>query len=116
MGALVSVKSTQPNWVEISLSQNHSYKTGFLPKCHIVKINHKVKDWVFFAEQLVNTPYRWGGRDTIGIDCSALLQLSYQTFGENIARNTNEQNKIKKKYVKDLNNLDRGYVIFGEAM
>ena len=31
---------------------------------------------------LINTPYKWGGRDTIGIDCSALLQLSYENYGE----------------------------------
>ena len=61
-----------------------------LVTCHSVILldyNHKVKDWVVMAEQLEGTPYRWGGRDTIGIDCSALLQLSYQTYGEMIPRN-----------------------------
>ena len=53
-----------------------------------------------------------GGRDTIGIDCSALLQLSYQTYGENIPRNTSQQVKLKKKRIKDINNLKRGCVIF----
>ena len=70
---------------------------GYLPSSHIVVCENKVKDWVSMAQQLEGIPYRWGGRDTIGIDCSALLQLSYQTYGEMIPRNTSEQVKLKKK-------------------
>ena len=73
-----------------------------MPTKHIVKLDHKVKDWVEVAQLLEGTPYKWGGRDTIGIDCSALLQLSYQTYGENIPRNTSQQVKLKKKNIKIL--------------
>ena len=73
-----------------------------MPSNHIVEIHHKVKDWVATAQKLEGTPYKWGGRDTIGIDCSALLQLSYQTYGEIIPRNTSEQIKLKKNHVKDV--------------
>ena len=83
-----------------------------MPSKHIVSLDHRVKDWVAIAELSLGTPYRWGGRDTIGIDCSALLQLSYQTYGEDIPRNTSQQVKLKKKYVKDINNLKRGCVVF----
>ena len=57
------------------------------------------------AQLLENTPYRWGGRDTIGIDCSALLQLSYQTYGEILPRNSSQQIKLKKKIVQDISEL-----------
>ena len=29
---------------------------------------------------MLEIPYKWGGRDTIATDCSALIQLSYQTW------------------------------------
>jgi cell wall-associated NlpC family hydrolase len=64
------------------------------------------------AQLLEGTPYKWGGRDTIGLDCSALLQLSYQTYGETIPRNTSQQIQLKKKNIKNINDLKRGCVIF----
>ena len=69
-------------------------------------------DWVSIAQQLEGTPYRWGGRDTLGIDCSALLQLSYQTYNQNIPRNTSEQVALDKEQVNDIKNLKRGCVVF----
>ena len=50
----------------------------------------------------------------MGIDCSALLQLSFQTFGENIPRNTIEQIKLDKEQIEDRKNLERGFVVFWE--
>ena len=67
------------------------------------------------AQLLEDTPINGEGRDTIGLDCSALLQLSYQTYGESIPRNTSEQVKLKKKNVKSINDLKRGCVIFWEG-
>ena len=112
MGSQLSVKSLQHNWAEVYLSQYHDHKTAFIPRTHIVEINHRLEDWVSSAEKLIETPYKWGGRNTIGIDCSALLQLSYQTFGENIPRNTNEQSKLPKQVITNIKDLNRGYVIF----
>ncbi len=111
LGAKLPVINIQSEWAKVSLDSNDK-QFGYVPSRHLISINHKVKDWVAIAEQLVGTPYKWGGRDTIGLDCSALLQLSYQTFGENIPRNTSEQIKLQKSYIKDLKNLKRGCVVF----
>ena len=67
------------------------------------------------AEQLEGIPYRWGGRDTLGVDCSALLQLAYQTYGEKIPRNTSQQVKLEKRNIHNFENLERGCVIFWEG-
>lgn len=56
-----------------------------------------------------------GGRDTVGIDCSALLQLSYQTYGEDIPRNTSDQFNLQKPNISDHDSLRRGYVIFWDG-
>ena len=83
-----------------------------MPSSHIVSLDHRVEDWVAIAELSLGTPYKWGGRDTIGIDCSALLQLSYQTYGEDIPRNTSQQVKLEKKHIRDVDHLKRGCVVF----
>ena len=64
------------------------------------------------AEKLIGTPYVWGGRNSIGLDCSALLQLSYQTYGENIPRNSIDQSLLSKEIIKNKNEIKRGFVIF----
>jgi len=111
LGAQLVVNNIQSEWAEVSL-YNNKIQCGYVPSKHIVNLNHKVKDWVAIAELSLGTPYKWGGRDTIGIDCSALLQLSYQTYGEIIPRNTSQQVQLKKKCIKDIDDLKRGCVVF----
>ena len=111
LGAQLVIDNIQSEWAEISLYNNKT-QVGYVPSKHIVSLDHRVKDWVAIAELSIGTPYKWGGRDTIGIDCSALLQLSYQTYGENIPRNTSQQVKLKKKYIKNIEDLKRGCVVF----
>ena len=71
MGAKILVENTNSDWAEISFCYDNKMQTGYVPTKHIVKLDHKVKDWVEIAQILEGTPYKWGGRDTIGIDCSA---------------------------------------------
>lgn len=111
LGSQLAVNNIQSEWAEISF-HNNSTQVGYVPTKHIVSLDHRVKDWVSIAELFEGTPYKWGGRDTLGIDCSALLQLSYQTYGEVIPRNTSQQVKLKKKHVKDIDDLKRGCVVF----
>ena len=79
---------------------------------HIIKIGKIINDWVRIAEKLIGTPYVWGGRNSIGLDCSALLQLSYQTYGENIPRNSIDQSLLKKEIIKNKSLLKRGHAVF----
>ena len=111
LGAKLFINNIKSNWAEVSLC-NTQKKVGYIPSNHIVSLDHKVKDWVSVAELCVGTPYKWGGRDTLGIDCSALLQLSYQTYGEDIPRNTSQQIKVKKKNLWNIQDLKRGCVVF----
>ena len=111
LGAKLLIQNIHSEWAEVCL-YNKEVQFGYLPSSHIVCLNHKVADWVAIAELLVGTPYKWGGRDTVGLDCSALLQLSYQTYGEDIPRNTSQQIKLNKRIIRDIESLKRGCVIF----
>ena len=115
IGAKLAVKIIKDDWAEVYLSDKHFYETAYVPSKHIVIMDNKVKDWVAIAEQLLGTPYKWGGRDTMGIDCSALIQLSCEAYGENIPRNTIDQLKTNKKIITNINNLNRGCVVFWEG-
>ena len=115
MGAKLYIEKIKSNWAKTFLYSGNNSQVGYIPSKHLVDIDHKVKDWVKIAEQLEGTPYKWGGRDTLGIDCSALLQLCYETFGEILPRNTSDQVKVNKKVINDFNQLDRGKVIFWQG-
>lgn len=111
LGAQVFVKKIYKSWAKICLS-DPNYKSAYIPRNHIIKIGENIIDWVAIAEKLIGTPYVWGGRNSIGLDCSALLQLSYQTYGENIPRNSNEQAMLKKEIIENELELKRGYIVF----
>ena len=40
------------------------------------------------AEQQIGTPYRYGGADTKGFDCSGLVYFAYSSAGKQVARTT----------------------------
>ena len=112
LGSQISVESFSNYWAKITLPNQYKIINGFIPKNHLVPINHILEDWVIVAENLVETPYIWGGRDTLGLDCSALLQLSCQTNGKYLPRNTIDQLNINGEIITNINDLKRGSVVF----
>ena len=48
-------------------------------------------DYVAVAETFLHVPYLWGGRTSLGIDCSALVQLSLMVAGVPAPRDTDMQ-------------------------
>lgn len=61
-----------------------------------------------FIDQWMGTPYRFGGLDHDGIDCSGLsFLLQQQVYGINIPRTTGQQVQIiKRKYEEELQEGD----------
>ena len=115
LGAKININDINGKWAKTEIYSKSSKRFAYIPIGHLVKLGDKIDDWVSIAENLLDTPYKWGGRDTLGIDCSALIQLSYEAYGQIIPRNTNEQVKINMKTIKNLNNLSRGCVVYWEG-
>jgi cell wall-associated NlpC family hydrolase len=42
-------------------------------------------------EQVMGTPYLWGGSSTFGFDCSGLVQFIFGLFGIRLPRNSSDQ-------------------------
>ena len=48
-------------------------------------------DFVSVAETFVHVPYQWGGRTSLGLDCSALVQIALMMTGVPCPRDTDMQ-------------------------
>ncbi|NND48853.1 MAG: C40 family peptidase [Rhizobiales bacterium] len=48
---------------------------------HLAPLDEPAPDFVAVAERFVGTPYLWGGKSSLGLDCSALLQQSLTAAG-----------------------------------
>ena len=58
---------------------------------HIAGLDKSARDFVEVAERFIDTPYLWGGKSRIGVDCSGLVQLSLQASGIAAPRDSDMQ-------------------------
>jgi cell wall-associated NlpC family hydrolase len=64
---------------------------GFVVARHVTETGRFARDFVEIAERFIGTPYLWGGRTRIGIDCSGLVQVSLEAAGMKAPRDTDMQ-------------------------
>jgi len=65
-----------------------------------------------FALDYLNTPYLWGGRSIMGIDCSGLVQVVYHGCGFNLPRDAAQQAMIKGEVIDFVDEIVAGDLAF----
>ena len=71
-------------------------------------------DFVAVAERFVGTPYLWGGKSSLGIDCSGLVQVSLNAAGTGCPRDSDMQRDGLGRMLDaaEARRLQRGDLIF----
>jgi len=86
----------------------------YLPLQHVGDIDSNAADFVAVAEQFAGTPYLWGGKSSLGIDCSGLVQVSLNAAGTGCPRDSDMQQDGlgRTLHPAESKKLQRGDLIF----
>jgi cell wall-associated NlpC family hydrolase len=86
---------------------------GAIVAVHALPLEAPVEsDFVAAAERFLNCAYLWGGRTSLGLDCSGLVQVSLLATGRIAPRDTDLQEKTLGESVPTTNPRRRGDLAF----
>jgi cell wall-associated NlpC family hydrolase len=117
--ALPSIKS--PSFGPLSLNalvrvtgeqgeMAHAEGAGWIPRGHLAPIAAGFAEPAATAERFLGAPYLWGGRDSIGIDCSGLIQQALYAAGLACPRDSDLQAALGAPV--ERGDLARGDLVF----
>lgn len=83
---------------------------GWMTASHLEPIGMFEDDWAAVAERFVGAPYLWGGRESLGLDCSGLVQQALFACGRACPRDTDQQQALGTPIA--AGDFDRGDLVF----
>ncbi len=87
--------------------------SGWVPARHLAPLGAREPDFVAVAERFVGVPYRWGGKTSLGIDCSGLVQVALTAAGLACPRDSDMQERaLGEAIAAGLDGLRRGDLVF----
>ncbi len=87
---------------------------GFLPVRHLAPLGEYETDFVAVAEKFLGVPYLWGGKTSLGLDCSGLVQVALNACGMACPRDSDMQEAALGRALPPaaLSDLRRGDLLF----
>jgi cell wall-associated NlpC family hydrolase len=88
---------------------------GYVPARHLARIDTFALDMVAVAEQFLHVPYLWGGKTSLGLDCSGLVQIALTACGLPCPRDSAVQQQalgVALAPAPELSALRRGDLLF----
>ena len=82
--ALVTVEAREGRFVRIA-------RGGWVVESQLADFLAFETDHVAVAERYLGAPYQWGGRESLGLDCSGLVQQALYACGQACPRDTDMQ-------------------------
>ena len=112
LGARIAATGrTDGLWVECE-------RAGWVHTRHLAALQAFETDTAGVAERYLETPYLWGGRESLGLDCSGLIQQAFEACGVMLPRDSDMQAAWAGEPVADWKgpgSLQRGDLVFWEG-
>ncbi|HTX50719.1 MAG TPA: NlpC/P60 family protein [Caulobacteraceae bacterium] len=68
---------------------------GWFRRAHLAPVGLGFeRDWTAVAERFLGAPYLWGGRTSLGLDCSGLVQQALYACGRACPRDADQQARL----------------------
>lgn len=85
---------------------------GWMASVALAPIATGAPDWAGTALRFLGVPYLWGGRSSLGLDCSGLVQVSLAAAGIPAPRDSGDQSRMVGRPIDPARGLRRGDLVF----
>lgn len=89
---------------------------GWIYSRHLKPLDTPLSSPLEVARLYMNAPYLWGGNNSLGLDCSGLVQMAFRACGIDTPRDTDQQEREIGTPVpfdgEDTSNIRTGDLIF----
>ena len=87
LGSLVVVEAEEGKLSKVA-------GAGWMATAHLAPVGEFETDMAAVAERYLGAPYLWGGRESLGLDCSGLVQQALFACGRACPRDTDQQEAL----------------------